>query len=98
MSNERLPDPLRDDLTRRVDYRKMLDEYNEFVAQAIEYERETGEWPPDPLLDEIDEWRREIMAEQGNGYGRVLEYYRQLDKRYAEQKPNTKGTAVVSHS
>jgi hypothetical protein len=42
-------------------------------------------WPPDPLLDEVDEARRRIMAEHGNDYRRVLAYYVDADKDVAEE-------------
>jgi hypothetical protein len=35
----------------------------------------------DAMLDEIDEARREIMAEHGNDWRKVLEYYVELGKK-----------------
>lgn len=37
-------------------------------------------WPVDPLLDEVDEARRRIMARHGNDWRKVLEAYVELDK------------------
>jgi hypothetical protein len=37
-------------------------------------------WPPDPLLDEVDEARRLIMAEHGNDYRKVLAFYMDAEK------------------
>jgi hypothetical protein len=39
----------------------------------------------DAMLDEIDEARREIMAEHGNDWRKVLEYYRELDRQNPER-------------
>ena len=35
----------------------------------------------DAMLDEIDQARREIMAEHGNDWRQVLEYYVELSKK-----------------
>jgi hypothetical protein len=39
----------------------------------------------DAMLDEIDAARREIMAEHGNDWRKVLEYYRELDRQNPER-------------
>ncbi|HST63112.1 MAG TPA: hypothetical protein VLK84_30665 [Longimicrobium sp.] len=60
-------------------------ERREYVERATQYHAEHGVWPPDPLLDEIDEARREIMAEHGNDWRKVLEYYVELDRQNPER-------------
>jgi ribosomal 50S subunit-associated protein YjgA (DUF615 family) len=35
----------------------------------------------DAVLDEVDEARREIMAEHGNDWRKVLEHYVELDRQ-----------------
>jgi hypothetical protein len=72
------------------DLRKARENYNAFVARAREHHARTGEWPPDPLLDEIDEIRREIMAEHGNDWRKVLRWHVEQDKLYAQQHPNAR--------
>lgn len=44
-------------------------------------------WPPDPLLDEVDDARRRIMAEHGNDYRKVLAFYMDAEKEPADQAP-----------
>lgn len=39
----------------------------------------------DAVLDEVDQARREIMAEHGNDWRKVLEYYRDLDRQNPER-------------
>lgn len=56
-------------------------EYDEYVERARQYHAQHGVWPPDPLLDEVEEARREIMAEHGNDWRKVLEYYVELDRQ-----------------
>ena len=56
-------------------------EYDEYVERARQYHAEHGVWPPDPLLDEVEEARREIMAEHGNDWRKFLEYYVELDRQ-----------------
>jgi hypothetical protein len=64
------------------------------VRESIEHDREhharTGEWPSHPVLDEIDEIRREIMAEHGNDCGKVLQWHREQDKLFVQQNPNAR--------
>jgi hypothetical protein len=43
-------------------------------------------WPVDPLLDEIDEARRQIMAEHGNDLRKVLAFYLELDQQRRERE------------
>lgn len=42
-------------------------------------------WPPDPLLDEVDEARRRILEEHGNDYRKVLECYMEEQRQYADR-------------
>lgn len=39
----------------------------------------------DAVLDEVDEARREIMAEHGNDWQKVLEHYVELDRQNSER-------------
>jgi hypothetical protein len=73
-----------EDLSRSF---KIIDET---IERAREHHARTGEWPPDPLLDEIDEIRREIMAEHDNDWRKVLKWHLEQDKLYAEQNPDAK--------
>lgn len=54
--------------------RRTLESVGEFIERAREHHARTGEWPPDPLLDEVDEMRRRVAA--ADGYG--LRKYREL--------------------
>jgi hypothetical protein len=38
----------------------------------------------DPLLEEVFEMRRRIMAEHGNDWRKVLEYYGELGRQHRE--------------
>lgn len=62
----------------------------EIIDRAREHHDRTGEWPPDPLLDEIEEIRREILAENGNDWRRVLQWHREQDELFDRQNPNTR--------
>jgi hypothetical protein len=62
----------------------------EFIEFAREHHARTGEWPPDPVLDEIDEIRREIMAEHGNDWRKVLRWHIEQDKLFKEQHPEAR--------
>jgi hypothetical protein len=42
-------------------------------------------WPPDPLLDEVEEARRRILAENGGDYRKVFEFYMEDQKRFADR-------------
>jgi hypothetical protein len=57
---------------------RVIDEY---VERAQQYHAEHGVWPPDPLLDEVDDMRRQIMAEHGNDWRKVLNYYVEIGKK-----------------
>ncbi len=76
MSDELQPEPLDE-----FDLRKARESYDAFVEHALQHHARTGEWPPDPLLDEVAEMRRRIMAEHGNDYRKVLQWYVDLDKQ-----------------
>lgn len=50
----------------------------------------------DPLLEEVFEMRRHIMAEHGNDWRKVLEHYGELGRRHREaaaQRPDAKSAA-----
>lgn len=61
-----------------------------YVQRAREHHARTGEWPPDPLLDEVDEMRRQIMAEHGNDWRKVVRWHVEQDKLFREQNPNAR--------
>jgi hypothetical protein len=42
-------------------------------------------WPPDPLLDEVDEARLQILAEHGNDHRKVWAYYIEQERHYADR-------------
>lgn len=52
---------------------KVIDAHVERVRQ---YHAQHGVWPPDPLLDEVDEMRRRIMAEHKNDWRKSAEMVR----------------------
>ena len=62
----------------------------EYIEWAREHHARTGEWPPDPLLDEVYEMRRQIMAEHGNDWRKVLQWHREQDELFAQQNPNAR--------
>src|SRR5687768_5813036 len=62
--------------------RQTLKSVGEFIERAREHHARTGEWPPDPLLDEVHEMRRRIEAQHGNDPQKVLEWYIQAGKRH----------------
>jgi hypothetical protein len=62
--------------------RRTLKSVREFIERAREHHARTGEWPPDPLLDEVEEMRRRVEAEHGNDPRKVLEWYIQAGKRH----------------
>lgn len=39
------------------------------------------QWPVDPLLEEVYEARRKIMARHGNDWRKVLAWYGELDEQ-----------------
>jgi hypothetical protein len=45
-------------------------------------------WPPDPLLDEVDEARRRILAECDNDPKKVMESYLEYQKQFADRLVN----------
>ncbi len=57
----------------------------EYVERARQYHAEHVVWPPDPLLEEVDEMRRQIMAEHGNDWRKVLAWYGELDEQRRPQ-------------
>jgi hypothetical protein len=80
-----MPRPVLDDELRRS-----MKDVREFIEQAREHHARTGEWPPDPLLDEVAEMRRKIMAEHGNDWRKVLQWHVEQDKLYAQQHPDAR--------
>jgi ribosomal 50S subunit-associated protein YjgA (DUF615 family) len=42
-------------------------------------------WPPDPLLDEVDEARQRILAECDNDPKKVMESYLEYQKQFADR-------------
>jgi hypothetical protein len=52
---------------------KAGEDHDAFVARAREHHALTGEWPPDPLLDEVAEMRRRVAAEDGYGLRKFRE-------------------------
>lgn len=78
----------RDSLVTQVDLRQAREDYDAFVARALEHHERTGEWLPDPLLDEIDEARRRIKARHGDDYRNVLDWYVHFGKQHAAQNGN----------
>lgn len=55
------------------------------VERARQYHAEHGVWPPDPLLDEVDDMRRQIMAEHGNDWRKVLRWHVGQDRLHSKQ-------------
>ena len=60
--------------------------YDAYVERAMQYHALHGVWPPDPLLDEVEEARRKIMAEHGNDWRKVLAWYGELDEQRRERE------------
>ena len=58
---------------------KVIDDH---IERARRYHEQHGVWPPDPLLDEVDEMRRRIMAENGNDWRKVLQWHLEQDKQH----------------
>ena len=91
-NNESQPNPLDD-----FEPWKEGESHDEFVQRALEHHARTGEWPPDPLLDEVAEMRRRIMAEHGNDYSKVLQWYVDMDKEAtAQEAESDKGVPAPS--
>jgi hypothetical protein len=86
-SNERRPDSLPDPVPEiprpplSDEMKQTLKRVGDFIKRAREHHARTGEWPPDPLLDEIDEMRRRVQAEHGNDPWKLLAYYNQAGSR-----------------
>jgi hypothetical protein len=78
-----MPRPVLDDELRRS-----MKDVREFIEQAREHHARTGEWPPDPLLDEVAEMRRKIMAEHGNDWRKVLQWHREQDEIFVRNNPD----------
>jgi hypothetical protein len=72
------------------DVRKAREEYDAYVQRAQEHHARTGAWPPDPLLDEVAEMRRKIMAEHGNDWRKVLQWHREQDEIFIRNHPEAK--------
>ena len=81
MTDELQPDP-RDEF----DLSKARERYDAFVERALEHHARTGEWLPDPLLDEVAEMRRNVLAEYGGDYRKLWASYVELDRQAAEQE------------
>lgn len=54
--------------------------HREYVERATQYHAQHGVWPPDPLLDEVDDMRRQIMADHGNDWRKVLQWHLDQDR------------------
>ena len=80
-SNESQPDPL-----DAFEPWKAGESHDEFVQRALEHHARTGEWPPDPLLDEVAEMRRNVLAEYGGDYLKLWQSYVELDRQATEQE------------
>jgi hypothetical protein len=74
--------------------RQMLASVGDFIERAREHHARTGEWPPDPTLDEVNETRRRVEAEHGNDPRKVLEWYVQAGKRHLPQSGGDSGAAL----
>ena len=83
---------------RRRRHQQALEEYDAFVAEALEHHARTGEWPPDPLLDEVAEMRRQILAEHDNDYSKVLDWYVELGKERASRNGHPQVPAAEEES
>jgi hypothetical protein len=90
-SNERPPDSSPEGVPGTVriplsnEMKRTLKSVGDFIERAREHHARTGEWPPDPLLDEIDEMRRRVQAEHGNDPWKLLAYYNQAGRGLLEQ-------------
>jgi hypothetical protein len=94
-SNERSPDP---SLERGPEFprpplsdemKQTLTSVGDFIERAREHHARTGEWPPDPLLDEIDEMRRRVQAEHGDDPWKLLKWYNQAGDRQVAVRNGT---------
>jgi hypothetical protein len=73
--------------------KRTLKSVGDLIERAREHHARTGEWPPDPLLDELDEMRRRVQAEHGNDPWKLLAYYNQAGSRLLEQNGCASETA-----
>lgn len=81
MTDELQPDP-----HDEFDLREARERYDAFVRRALDHHARTGEWLPDPLLDEVAEMRRNVLAEYGGDYRKLWQSYVDLDREAAEQE------------
>lgn len=58
----------------------------DFIERALEHHAQTGEWLPDPLLDEVAEMRRNVVAEFGGDYRKLWAWYVEQDQQAAERE------------
>ena len=68
----------------------------DYIEAARQHHARTGEWPPDPLLDEVAEMRRQILAEHDNDYGKVLDWYVELGKQRTKERTAGEQTIATS--
>lgn len=61
---------------------RVIDEY---VERARQYHALHGVWPPDPILDEVADMRRQIMAEHGDDWRKVLQWHVDQDRLHKER-------------
>lgn len=74
-----------DHLTEAMDSRTIAElarEHREYVERATQYHAQHGVWPPDPLLDEVDDMRRRIMAAHGIDWKKGLDHYVEVGKKH----------------
>jgi hypothetical protein len=81
MTDELQPDPLDE-----FDLRKAGERYDAFVKRALDHHARTGEWLPDPLLDEVAEMRRNALAEYGGDYRKLWASYVEHDREAAAEE------------
>jgi hypothetical protein len=84
--------PLSDEMKRT------LQSIREFIEGAREHHARTGEWPPDPLLDEIDEMRRRVQAERGDDPWKLLKWYNQAGERQIAHNGGASTAAIAEPS
>ena len=70
------------------------------MCEDAESDPQEESWPPDPLLDEVDAARLQILAEHGNDRHKVWEHYREGQKQYADRlisntRPPQKGKSAA---
>ena len=83
-------DELQPDPWDEFDLSKARERYDAFVERALEHHARTGEWLPDPLLDEVAEMRRSVLAEYGGDYRKLWQSYVDLDRQAAEQEAGSR--------